>query len=112
MTMFNLFRKKDKYRYSKALASQLIDVIIRVKKNITNNSDMTYCHYETPTELIELLDKFIIEIENGNMEVIDDLAVDFAPTGNLQEHSISNSWSDQYLIITDEFDSIQRLIRK
>lgn len=110
--MFNLFRKKDKYQYSNALALQLICVIKRVKKNVSENSDMTYCHYETPAELIEALDKYIMELNNENMNVIDDLSVEFAPTSNLQEHSMGNGWSDEYLIIAEEFDSIQRLVKK
>ncbi len=110
--MFNLFRKKDKYQYSKVLSSQLISLITQVKKNVSDNSDMTYCYYETPAELIEALDKFIVEFENGNMNVIEDLSVEFAPTSSLQEHSMGNDWSNEYLIIAEEFDSIQRLAKK
>ena len=109
--MFNLFQKKDKYRYSQSLALRLINLIIQVKKNVSNNSDMTYCYYETPTELIEVLDKFILELESGNMAVIDELSVEFAPTSSLQEHSMGNDWSDEYQIIAEEFDSIQRLVK-
>jgi hypothetical protein len=83
-----------------------------VKVNITDNSDMTNCYYETPSELIQMLDKCISEIEQGNMKVIDDLAMEFAPTSSLQEHSMSNGWSDEYLIIAEEFDSVQRLAKK
>lgn len=110
--MFGLFRKKDKYQYSKALASQLISIINSVKRNVSENSDMTYCYYDTPAELIEVLDKFIMELENGNMNIIDNLSVEFAPTSSLQEHSMGNGWSDEYLIIAEEFDSIQRLAKK
>jgi hypothetical protein len=83
-----------------------------VKEHITDNSDMTFCHFETPAELIQFLDMCISEIERSNLEIIDDLALEFAPTSSLQEHSLSNGWSDDYLIITEEFDSIQKLSKK
>ena len=105
-------QNKPKYEYSSALASQLTTLINEVKKNISSESDMTYCYYNTPTELIAILNKFISEIENGNLNVIDDLAVEFAPTSSLQEHSMGNGWSDEYLIIAEEFDSIERIARK
>jgi hypothetical protein len=104
--MFNLFRKKVKYQFSKALSFQIINLINRVKQNISVNSDMTYCYYETPNELIEVLNKFIFELENENMNVIDDLLSEFAPTSSLQEHSMSNGWIDEYLLIAEEFDSL------
>ena len=110
--MFNLFRKRDKYQFSNALITQLINLINRVKKNVSEDSDMTYCYYKTPKALIAKLDENIIALKNGNMEVVDDLAVDFAPTSSLQEHSLCNNWSDDFLIIAEEFDSIQRLMKK
>lgn len=110
--MFNIFRKKDKYQYSQVLASQLITVIKRIKVNIADNSDMTYCYYESPAQLIGVLDQYIEEIEQGNIKVIEDLAVEFAPTSSLQEHSLNNGWSDEYLKIAKEFDSIEKLAKK
>ncbi len=109
--MFNLFKKRNKYYYSTSLAKRLIDVINQVKRNIKPDSDMTYCYYTTPSELIAMLDNCILEIQNGNMKVIDDLSVEFTVTSSLQEHSLGNGWSDEYLIIAEEFDKIERLIK-
>ena len=110
--MFNLFRKSDKDNFSPDMATRLIAIINKVKSHISDVLDMTYCYYETPGELIQMLDKCISEIEQGNMNVIDDLAIEFAPTSSLQEHSLCNGWSDQYLIIAEEFDSIQMFQKK
>ena len=110
--MFNLFRKKDKYNYSPALAKRLIDIINEVKTYISDDSDMTYCYYETPKALIAVLDKYIQEIQNGNMKVIDELSVEFAVTSSLQEHSLGNGWSDEYLIIAEKFDRIERRVKQ
>jgi hypothetical protein len=109
--MFNPFRKKDKYNYSPALATRLIDIINEVKNCISDNSDMTFVYYETPKDFINVLDKYIQEIRKGNMKVIDDLSVEFAVTGSLQEHSLGNGWADEYLIIAKKFDKIKRLIK-
>lgn len=109
--MFNLFRKRNKYYYSPVLGKRLIGIINRVKKNISLDSDMTYCYYNTPSDLIAALDKYILEIQKGNMKVIDDLSVEFTVTSSLQEHSLGNGWSDEYLIIADEFDKIERLVK-
>lgn len=110
--MFNLFRWRNKYQHNQAFALQLIKLINRVKVNMLDNTDMTYSYYETSSELIQILDKCISEIEQGNLKVIDDLAIELAPTSSLQEHSISNEWSNEYLIIAEEFDSILRLAKK
>lgn len=109
--MFNLFRRKNKYDYSPAIAKRLIDIINQVKKNISHDSDMTYCYYNSPSDLIAVLDNYIQEIQRGNIKVIDDLSVEFAATSSLQEHSLGNGWSDEYLIIAEEFDKIKRLVK-
>ncbi len=109
--MFKLFRKKAKYKYSPAIAKRLIDIINEVKIYISDDSDMTYCYYETPKAFIIELNKYIQEIQKENMKVIDDLSVEFAVTGNLQEHSMGNGWSDEYLLIAEKFDEIERLIK-
>ena len=88
--MFNLFRKKDKYNYSPALAKQLIDIINEVKNYISDDSDMTHVYYETPKDFINVLDKYIQEIQKGKIKVIDDLSVEFTVTSSLQEHSLGN----------------------
>ncbi len=110
--MFNLIRRSNKFYYSPSLAKRLIDIINQVKKHISSDSDMTYCYYDTPSDLIAMLDKCIIEIQKENMKVIDDVAIEFAVTSSLQEHSLGNGWSDEYLIIAEEFDKIERLIKK
>lgn len=109
--MFNLFRKKTKYNYSPEIAKRLIDIINDVKIYILDDSDMTYCYYETPKDFIIELDKYIQEIQRGNMKVIDDLSVEFAVTSSLQEHSMGNGWSDEFILIADKFDVIERLIK-
>lgn len=108
--MFNLFRKKNKN--SNSIITELTELITTVKSFITKDSDMTYCYFETPEELIQALDHCIEELKNGKiLEVIDELEIEFLPTGSLQEHSLSNGWSKEYLLIASQFDSIQQRIK-
>jgi len=68
---------------------------------------------EEPAKYRKIIDQIIDALffngENGLPSYWDLL---YAPTGALQEISISNGWSEVFLKLADEFDSLQHLLRK
>lgn len=49
-----------------------------------------------------------LDVAFQNYNSFKSLFILFAPTGQFQEHSIANGWSDEYLILASEFDMISR----
>lgn len=89
--------------------SQIID---RVINHISDDSDMTYVYYETASIFRDKLQNIKSEIQNDNSEGLLNLSIEFAPTSSIQEHSMANGWSDEYLSISEEFDKIEELIKR
>ena len=59
-------------------------------------------------EIIAILDRAITSLEREEDPDRDELRLLFAPTGPLQDTSIHNGWSDEYLQFAAAFDSLMR----
>lgn len=57
-------------------------------------------------ELLNALDREIWKLEESSPVEIDFLRFLFAPTGPLQDTSISNTWADEFLALAERFDKI------
>jgi hypothetical protein len=51
-------------------------------------------------------DAFITQIESGDTSRRSDLELLFAPTGSIQEVSISSGWSQEFLALSARFDAV------
>jgi hypothetical protein len=58
------------------------------------------------SEIVAMLDRGIESIERRAELNRDELRLLFAPTGALQETSIDNGWSHEYLLLSAEFDQL------
>ena len=43
-------------------------------------------------------------LEEGDLQVLEWMKVQFLPTVGFQEISLSNGWADEYLALADRFD--------
>lgn len=91
---------------------KLSNIIDRVINHISDDSDMTYVYYESASLFRDNLQNIKSEIQNDNSEGLFKLSVEFAPTSSIQEHSLANGWSKEYLSISEEFDKIQLKIKR
>jgi len=57
-------------------------------------------------EIVAVLDSGIDAIERGTDLNRHDLKLLFAPTGDLQETSITNGWAEEYLSLAASFDGL------
>lgn len=95
-----VFSLKDQNKILAELATLL--ALITVK--ITDDSDMLWGWYETPAALRLDLLSYIDQLRKGDISCLRELELLFAPTSVLQEHSIQNDWSSDYLILSSKFD--------
>jgi hypothetical protein len=57
-------------------------------------------------EIVAILDRGIAALQGGTELNRDELKLLFAPTGALQETAMDNGWSDEYLVLSAEFDRL------
>jgi hypothetical protein len=69
-------------------------------------NDFTWSSWEDAPAAIAELDRRITAIKGGELPARLDLAVLFAPTGPLQEVSLSSGWSDEFLAVASKFDAV------
>jgi hypothetical protein len=85
----------------------LIEVLKRCRE-LTQASQDAMWSSSGVAGIVAILDCGIHSLECGTEPNRDELRLLFAPTGDLQETSMANGWSSEYLLLTSEFD---RLIR-
>ncbi|MEN2399434.1 hypothetical protein GKZ90_0006580 [Flavobacterium sp. MC2016-06] len=90
------------------MKEELIDLITKVKNKITDDSNMLWTKYNDPKDLQMELETCIHELKEDNLNSMKIINVLFGPTGDLQEHSISNGWTTEYLELSEKFDDLYK----
>jgi hypothetical protein len=88
------------------MTKELIIIIQKVKDKITDDSDVVWTGYDSAKQLRDELETYLENLAMGDTTCIEKLHTHFLPTGTFQEHSISNGWADEYLSLSENFDSI------
>lgn len=89
----------------------LIDILKQVKERFADSSDMLWTSYETAKEVRDELDVYIEQLTTGDNNCLDNLSIHFLPTSTFQEHSLQNGWSNEYMKLSEKFDSIYAKIK-
>jgi hypothetical protein len=94
--------------------TELLKLLEIIKSKITDDTDLMWTSYNSAEKLIAKIDLNSKLLENSNnqqsLEFFQHL---FAPTGTFQEISMQNGWSDEYLKLASEFDTLyEKLINK
>jgi hypothetical protein len=74
------------------------------------NNDFAWSGWRDYTEAITALDACLGVIDRGELPSRFELAVWFAPTGPLQETSLSSGWSDEFMELAGRFDDVEKRI--
>ena len=64
-------------------------------------NDFSWSSWEDQNHAISEIDSIIAELENGS---VPDMRVLFAPTGPIQEVSLSSGWGDEFIELAQRFD--------
>jgi len=75
------------------------------------NTDVVWSRYNSVEEAMVDIQQHIDRLRRGDLSKIDDLTLLFAPTGSLQEISISNGWGEGFLYLAARFDRAIESIR-
>lgn len=94
------------------MTKELISLLENVKQKITDDSNVINTGYNSATDLRNKIDDHIRMLKSYDLTSLFDLNILFAPTGSLQEHSISNGWPDEYLQLSEQFDKIYYRLTK
>ena len=84
---------------------ELVEVLrqARVLLALPNN-DFAWSSWEDAPAAIAEMDRQIVLIQSGQLPPKLDLAVLFAPTGPMQEVSLSSGWAQEFLTVAAMFD--------
>ena len=95
----------------KLATEQLLDILEQVLKRIVDDSDVVWTRFDTPAALRAELASYSEQLEKGHFSCLRQLDLLFAPTGSLQEHSISNGWEEEFIRLSALFDSAYASLR-
>ncbi len=94
------------------MIDEIIKIIEIVKNKISDSSDVVWTRYGSAKKFKDDLDTYIIRLKTNDKSCLKELNILFLPTGSIQEHSISNGWADEYLILAEEFEKIYNQLKK
>jgi len=84
------------------LSEELISVIKETRSYLAREeNDYSWSPCRDRDHALSELDSILAQLENGS---IPDIEILFAPTGPIQEVSLSSGWSRQYIQLAERFD--------
>jgi len=87
-------------------ARALIEVLTQTRALLSRTeNDFTWSSWQDADEALREIDALLASIEAGQLPPRADLEVLFAPTGPIQEVSLSSGWGGEFLQLAERFDS-------
>jgi hypothetical protein len=86
---------------------RVIQLLNEVKSNLQPGRSSYFAGIDDELEVIQKIDRFIYRIQNKDNDVYYEIGLCFLATGVFKELSISNGWSDEYLRLSSEWNSIR-----
>jgi hypothetical protein len=69
------------------------------------DNEFLWSSWGTVTEALKEIDSLLRELEQGVLPKKDVLEILFAPTGPIQEVSMSSGWEEEFLALAARFDA-------
>ena len=73
-----------------------------------DGNDFSWSSWIDQNQALSEIDSIITKLENG---LVPDIAVLFAPTGPIQEVSLSSGWGNEFLKLAERFDKEYAIVR-
>jgi hypothetical protein len=105
-----LIHKKIDENNAREEMISLLETVIELL-NYPGN-DFCWSSWENAESAIGEIKALLEKISNNNNLYKDEISFIFAPTGPLQEVSLSSGWSDVFLKIAEKYDALERVIWK
>ena len=92
-----------------AATEELVEILEAAKRLLSiPKNDFSWSSWASAADAIRELDVQIAAINAGKPPPRSDLAVLFAPTGQIQEVSLSSGWADDFLSLAARFDAAEQ----
>lgn len=85
-----------------AISEVVAEVVALVE---TRPQDLGWTQWDDQPTMVADLHDHIRRLRTDDASRVDELRVVFAPTGSLQEASISSGWAETYLVLAARFDA-------
>ena len=88
---------------------KLINILKQARTLLAlESNDFSWSSWKDQNHAISEVDSIIIALENGSIPEIRDL---FAPTGPIQEVSLSSGWAQEFLELAERFDKEYEIVK-
>jgi hypothetical protein len=67
-------------------------------------NDFVWSHWDNAEQAKAEIREHIVKLQDENYSGVKDLSLLFAPTGSIQEVSVSSGWGNRFLKLADKFD--------
>jgi len=85
-------------------SDELADVLVRARELLARQqNDFAWSSWKDQSAALDEMDGLLAKVRRGQVPRLT-LNVLFAPTGPIQEVSISSGWADEFLAIAREYD--------
>lgn len=85
--------------------AEVIGILQQVKQFLgLPHTDVVWSRYDSVEEAVDDIDRHMERLRSGDLTGMEDLRLLFAPTGSLQEISISSGWGEELLHLAARFD--------
>jgi len=84
---------------------QMITVLKKTKQLLSRpDNDFAWSSWEDESVAISDIDSWISRVSDDSVQDTQGLALLFAPTGRIQEVSVSSGWGQEFLDLASRFD--------
>jgi hypothetical protein len=93
----------------KTASDLLLDVLEEAKALVSRpENDFAWSTWKDREHALGEIDSYITKVKKGDRSVYSDLRMLFAPTGDLQEVSLSSGWAQEFLTLASRFDAAEK----
>lgn len=87
-------------------AAALLDVFQRARDLVARpDNDFAWSSWRDTKDALEEIDGILVQLQRGEIPAMLEMSVLFAPTGPMQELSLSSGWGNRFLGLAEEFDA-------
>jgi hypothetical protein len=86
-------------------AATLLDIFQRARDLVARpDNDFAWSSWRDAEHALEEIDSIISRLQRGEIPDTFEMSILFAPTGPMQELSLSSGWGNRFLGLASEFD--------
>jgi hypothetical protein len=74
------------------------------------DNDFAWSYWEDADQAKAEINKLISFVKSGKLPERVEVAIVFAPTGPLQEISLSSGWAEPFLKVAEKYDQVEQLL--